>query len=163
MGKAPVTAGFNPRTHTGCDASYLKPYPRVASFNPRTHTGCDAQKEQPKEQPKSFNPRTHTGCDDHAKLLSYGILLFQSTHPHGVRLNDRKRLRSLSQCFNPRTHTGCDVYYCWCKKCKKVSIHAPTRGATQVFLSGPSLPVGFNPRTHTGCDYPVIRIGRIIG
>ena len=40
---------------------------------------------------KCFNPRTHTGCD---LLISSGegiLLLFQSTHPHGVRLPAGKR------------------------------------------------------------------------
>ena len=57
---------------------------------------------------KCFNPRTHTGCD---------------TSP--------KNNGSYYDCFNPRTHTGCDakekemvIQLC------KVSIHAPTRGAT---------------------------------
>ena len=54
----------------------------------------------------SFNPRTHTGCDC-SLVITVAIKLFQSTHPHGVRL--------LWSCFifihgsfNPRTHTGCD-------------------------------------------------------
>ena len=35
--------------------------------------------------------------------------LFQSTHPHGVRLKaSRGRIR-VSTGFNPRTHTGCDI------------------------------------------------------
>ena len=35
-------------------------------------------------------------------------VLFQSTHPHGVRLfyTTMTRIRT---CFNPRTHTGCDM------------------------------------------------------
>ena len=34
-------------------------------------------------------------------------LLFQSTHPHGVRHKDQVRLRQLRN-FNPRTRMGCD-------------------------------------------------------
>ena len=33
-----------------------------------------------------------------------------------------------------------------------VSIHAPTRGATQRFCRGHHTRQSFNPRTHTGCD-----------
>ena len=36
---------------------------------------------------KSFNPRTHTGCDRFLAIDGHLITLFQSTHPHGVRLN----------------------------------------------------------------------------
>ena len=53
--------------------------------------------------PWSFNPRTHTGCDEYNEFLQKQLSEFQSTHPHGVRL------ACLLAC---------------------VSIHAPTRGAT---------------------------------
>ena len=33
-----------------------------------------------------FNPRTHMGCDFAAVALSFAMMAFQSTHPHGVRL-----------------------------------------------------------------------------
>ena len=62
--------------------------------------------------------------------------MFQSTHPHGVRL---------WSVVKPKEE-------------EKVSIHAPTRGATPSpgpwTASGPS----FNPRTHTGCDFIRFRI-----
>ena len=77
--------------------------------------------------------------------------MFQSTHPHGVRL---KRFGGSAMRRN-------------------VSIHAPTRGATTQnsitkmgyefqsthphgvrhnCFAAFSPPNGFNPRTHTGCD-----------
>ena len=56
--------------------------------------------------------------------------LFQSTHPHGVRPYSIVRT-TLQPGFNPRTHTGCDVN---------------TAGAKRIVAC-------FNPRTHTGCDY----------
>ena len=34
--------------------------------------------------------------------------MFQSTHPRGVRRTRRRRQSRLSQCFNPRTRVGCD-------------------------------------------------------
>ena len=57
--------------------------------------------------------------------------MFQSTHPHGVRHN-----HVLGEYQGP-----------------SVSIHAPTRGATQNSAILWSLRGCFNPRTHTGCDY----------
>ena len=58
---------------------------------------------------KCFNPRTHTGCD---------------TSP--------KNNGSYYDCFNPRTHTGCDFIRSVKHLIVRVSIHAPTRGATTV-------------------------------
>ena len=56
-------------------------------------------------------------------------IMFQSTHPHGVR-HLAKSLTSLDCCFNPRTHMGCDS-----------NIVGRSR-----------LQRSFNPRTHMGCD-----------
>ena len=84
------------------------------------------------------------------------FLVFQSTHPHGVRREDatpttmnwqsfnprtltgcdRKKIPgpSKQRSFNPRTLTGCDStgHYQQCRR--DVSIHAPSRGATEVWL-----------------------------
>ena len=57
----------------------------------------------------SFNPRTHTGCD----------------HRHGCTPH-------LAASFNPRTHTGCDDFNFFLVDFLRVSIHAPTRGATKI-------------------------------
>ena len=103
--------------------------------------------------------------------------MFQSTHPHGVRLstsNKSTRLIWVSihaptrgatynadgtltnlKSFNPRTHTGCDVLKISETEIPSVSIHAPTRGATQRTPIYGYRASGFNPRTHTGCDYPI--------
>ena len=76
------------------------------SFNPRTHMGCDQISGAVASTADSFNPRTHMGCD-FASVISiiqsfvsihaptWGAtelfnanmqsLMFQSTHPHGVR------------------------------------------------------------------------------
>ena len=60
----------------------------------------------------SFNPRTHEGCDSLAGKINEEELMFQSTHPRGVR---------------PSWVTGLDSHYF-------VSIHAPTRGATVPYV-----------------------------
>ena len=59
-----------------------------------------------------FNPRTRKGCDQLHLIFDTTVSLFQSTHPQGVR-----RLRVLK-------------FYC----IQFVSIHAPARGATKMFL-----------------------------
>jgi len=77
-------------------------------FNPRTRTGCDQSTDTTGHGLKSFNPRTRTGCDEAADSPGTGTMLFQSTHPHGVR--QMTWLIKTVQCmrFNPRTRTGCD-------------------------------------------------------
>ena len=40
---------------------------------------------------------------------SYIRLLFQSTHPHGVRLRRVPLQYGIGMGFNPRTRTGCDA------------------------------------------------------
>ena len=121
-------------------------------FNPRTHTGCDpAFRSSPHYAIECFNPRTHTGCDVLDLLYFILIILFQSTHPHGVRLLPQSILcidttfqsthphgvRPAAAVepysffsFNPRTHTGCDGSITPFPFKSGVSIHAPTRGAT---------------------------------
>ena len=101
---------------------------------------------------KCFNPRTHTGCDFslffiyliidvsiHAPTRGatfidlfniFNVFVFQSTHPHGVRLATSNEVLQLQH----------------------VSIHAPTRGATSDLHDAQPKRQGFNPRTHTGCD-----------
>ena len=85
-----------------------------------------------------FNPRTHTGCD-----LAFDIYLlfvrFQSTHPHGVRLVPASAFRDLTKVSIHAPTRGATfdaVYSCFFRY---VSIHAPTRGATMP-LYIPSLP-----------------------
>ena len=81
------------------------------------------------------------------------IKLFQSTHPRGVRLGRLILPYFLLQYFNPRTHEGCDgrsLYYP--KPYLKISIHAPTRGATYLGAEQNIYTEDFNPRTHEGCD-----------
>ena len=169
----PMT-GFNPRTHTGCDLLPLLLLISRNSFNPRTHTGCDVKflhnnfiqsmfqsthphgvrllRNKPRICRSSFNPRTHTGCDKCTRSKFSTDDWFQSTHPHGVRhimistalasgsFNPRTHTGCdlptpknvhIVICFNPRTHTGCDNDYYRFSQWENVSIHAPTRGATQ--------------------------------
>ena len=56
--------------------------------------------------------------------------MFQSTHPHGVRLKSCRKWIMSVYGFNPRTRTGCDGY----------------NQMSDAFYRS------FNPRTRTGCD-----------
>ena len=106
---------------------------RQKRFNPRTRVGCDAATGDVHQTDGlvsihapawgatyrgfsniffkcGFNPRTRVGCDRRATEKHRSCLLFQSTHPRGVR---RSRV---CLCFTT----------CW------VSIHAPAWGATPI-------------------------------
>ena len=122
--------GFNPRTRVGCDDLHLASQEQQACFNPRTRVGCDMPSRPPAGLSPRFNPRTRVGCDTstassrhHSREVSihapaWGAtltimpfclmyILFQSTHPRGVRLASYG-FRYHPWCFNPRTRVGCD-------------------------------------------------------
>ncbi len=99
--------GFNPRTHAGCDTNVL--LVSWADLFQSTHPRGVRQRTTEKIlKQRRFNPRTHAGCDFSPRSKLIYTMVFQSTHPRGVR-----RVRRLLQ--NEKA---------------KVSIHAPTRGAT---------------------------------
>ena len=102
------------------------------SFNPRTHTGCDRALAFFLFSPISFNPRTHTGCDLHDFVLNLGPnsvsihaptrgatftilflilvqILFQSTHPHGVR-HDKQHHTNTPTMFQSTHPHGVRLY-----------------------------------------------------
>ena len=65
------------------------------------------------------------------KLERTGLALFQSTLPQGERLG--LAWRSLHDInFNPRSHKGSDVEDLYNNDDISISIHAPTRGATNL-------------------------------
>ena len=168
-----ICLSFNPRTHTGCDIQYGLFILSAFCFNPRTHTGCDAKWRHYHDSTYRFNPRTHTGCDFFLAFFPYIAGVFQSTHPHGVRLfgvcnNARNTLFQSTHPHGVRLvissvrgqqivsiHAptrGATLYELRVVLKIVVSIHAPTRGATRQIWERNKTILGFNPRTHTGCD-----------
>ena len=81
------------------------------------------------------------------------MILFQSTHPRGVRpfksLFDGG-LSCISIHAPTRGATRKNENY---NRKIIISIHAPTRGATFLYLKDLSQLHDFNPRTHEGCDF----------
>ena len=96
-----------------------------------------------------FNPRTRVGCDLRPTKHQHK-LVFQSTHPCGVRLKPCQS-NSPTNCFNPRTRVGCDVV---CTLVMPLHRFNPrTRvGCDCKYASVCLLLKGFNPRTRVGCD-----------
>ena len=128
VGKGSVS--FNPRTHVGCDAMQVSHDSCTLRFNPRTHVGCDtADTALSKKQIVSIHAPTWGAT----MTTNTGMarLVFQSTHPRGVRPRQTSSVCGRG-CFNPRTHVGCDGKSRHKSYGKQVSIHAPTWGATKL-------------------------------
>ncbi len=110
------------------------------------------------EQPPAFQSTHPRGVRLYLAHFFHLPNLFQSTHPRGVRRREEYVYRD-DKGFNPRTHAGCDVHLGdYEGKLLNVSIHAPTRGATQPPQLQSTPDACFNPRTHAGCDYNAIII-----
>ena len=129
-------------------------------------------------QPLLFQSTHPRGVRHLYRLVPRGERVFQSTHPRGVRLPIQRTPRA-GRYFNPRTHVGCDSLQPVGAEWTKISIHAPTWGATdsyfqanytlQLFQSTHPRGVrrfavwtifpaaNFNPRTHVGCDDDSLR------
>ncbi len=80
------------------------------NFNPRSHEGSDRCRVVPLLRPSDFNPRSHEGSDSLLLYKDARCDIFQSTLPRGERQ---------------------DIAYCKSVTIK-ISIHAPTRGATRI-------------------------------
>ena len=101
--------------------------------------------------PRCFNPRTHTGCDYASPSNCGSPMMFQSTHPHGVRRVNGVYVINIKKFQSTHPHGVRHGVEDAPVMAALVSIHAPTRGATRHFkVIGRSR--SFNPRTHTGCD-----------
>ena len=143
--------GFNSRTHAGCDKEGSQRQPYCPGFNSRTHAGCDIALNHsvndtfvsihaPTRGATALTPtckpfmrvsihaptRGATACSQ----CWQGTLPFQFTHPRGVRQAAGGQFRNRAWCFNSRTHAGCDPPRKFVALASNVSIHAPTRGAT---------------------------------
>ena len=70
----------------GCDSARHARYGETFSFNPRTHMGCDAAKKAAKARAKVSIHAPTWGATVIRSADNILSLLFQSTHPHGVRL-----------------------------------------------------------------------------
>ena len=98
---------FNPRTHTGCDCCPCQSADCLSvSIHAPTRGATARGFAMPSGQMfQSTHPHGVRLGDDYVGL---GGGQFQSTHPHGVRLSISTYKLPLRLCFNPRTHTGCD-------------------------------------------------------
>ena len=132
----PVPAYFNPRSHKGSDTPYCKIIIISVYFNPRSHKGSDTTCTVfARYSNFNFNPRSHKGSDEPSIMTFMRKIIFQSTLPQGERpIHAASWL--LRMHFNPRSHKGSDkTCGCYMYRATDISIHAPTRGATDESLT----------------------------
>ena len=121
-------------------------------FNPRTHMGCDAMGHYQLNIYNQFQSTHPHGVRLDSIVRSRYSLTFQSTHPHGVRPDVKRWYKSANEFQSTHPHGVRLPLQVDTKPDPNVSIHAPTWGATLAIRSTALFKKGFNPRTHMGCD-----------
>ena len=82
-----------------------------------------------------FNPRTHVGCDAPNFCALFHLLLFQSTHPRGVRPAFSHEKMKLFHISIHAPTWGATRSVARNRRFRGISIHAPTWGATRSVAS----------------------------
>ena len=124
----------------------------ILYFNPRSHERSDCYSNISLTFSSYFNPRSHERSD--ATTLRQGIYRLN----FNPRSHERSDLCNISlvyivEYFNPRSHERSDPQPTplVCPP-TFISIHAPTRGATQGVIDLHSGLYDFNPRSHERSD-----------
>ena len=78
--------------------------------------------------------------------------LFQSTLPRGERLLSCCLVSLRFYHFNPRSREGSDDKDAGTEHGRRISIHAPARGATEDMAEKLGISENFNPRSREGSD-----------
>ena len=143
---------FNPRSHERSDTM---PTPIKLS---RSHISIHAPTRGAtssvvclNSSMRNFNPRSHERSDHKALKLIVSFYQFQSTLPR----EERRLWRWLckhKRYFNPRSHERSDALASYFGTRTDISIHAPTRGATDYRRFNMSIKKNFNPRSHERSD-----------
>ena len=138
---------FQPRTRTGATSAFTT-FPSSSCFNPRTRTGCDCLEDEVNE---CLNVSTHAparGATSGYRSTSSAIM-FQPTHPHGVRLSIAFDMSKLLG-FQPTHPHGVRRMACCGDMGREQPSHAP---------AGCDLPANFlivqtkfQPTHPHGCD-----------
>ena len=78
------------------------------NFNPRSRMGSDFGANCQGISAENFNPRSRMGSDLLRAAAKLVALRFQSTLPHGERLDLRVKSQRVRKNFNPRSRMGSD-------------------------------------------------------
>ena len=141
---------FNPRSHERSDVmDGALDMETVISIHAPTRGATDGQQVF-LDFLRYFNPRSHERSDDVPYALVLAIIIsihaptrgatgsrcqnptqrqFQSTLPREERRSSMQT-KAIFRNFNPRSHERSDQVKCFNRLGEHISIHAPTRGAT---------------------------------
>ena len=122
--RAPAWGATSNGQWSGASAGY---------FNPRSHEGSDLLLTCRPTKMTHFNPRSHEGSDAQCIPCKTMQNSFQSALPRGERHRFTCYVPQAKD-FNPRSHEGSDFCALWDAASCKISIRAPTRGATGMGL-----------------------------
>ena len=167
-------AGFNPRARTGRDEVNRAVHEHALVSIHAPARGATESGQPPGQMRRGFNPRARTGRDllrgpgpaefkvsihapargATASKPDQQSARFQSTRPHGARLRIDKAGEGRCRFQSTRPHGArlCNEMQQQCTR--RVSIHAPARGATWLSCPRPGWFDCFNPRARTGRDPP---------
>ena len=106
-------SSFNPRTRVGCDFFRSLAFGTSGVSIHAPAWGATGVSRGFAAPIPCFNPRTRVGCDLRPLVRAFPILLFQSTHPRGVR-RQFICIKRTDSGFNPRTRVGCDCIFIKC-------------------------------------------------
>ena len=143
---------FNPRSHEGSDDITTGGTAYFVHFNPRSHEGSDPRTYNLRYSLQNFNPRSHEGSDLSITISCPTFATFQSTLPRRERPTFPNSTRALIrfQSTLPRRERRSRTF--WIGRDQRISIHAPTKGATQFDEQKRQDARYFNPRSHEGSD-----------
>ncbi len=153
--RRPTIRCFNPRPVWG-DTMRMRVRVSLIRFNPRPHMGGD-QLRGLSFCLRAVSIHAHTWGATPSVITFVLNSEFQSTPPHGGRPPTRPK-PTVARGFNPRPHMGGDAKDQFHLDCLKVSIHAPTWGATLFVLMQFLRLLGFNPRPHMGGDAALLEL-----
>ena len=124
--------------------------------------GCDRPQEEDKGG-AGISIHAPTWGATNGKISSFWSPKFQSTHPRGVRHVIKFLVTNVQQFQSTHPRGVRHVEYTSYVEHSRISIHAPTWGATLFTYFVNSLR-NFNPRTHVGCDFSIFfqRVGIFI-
>ena len=103
---------------------------KVTGFNPRSHEGSDGCRPLPERNDRVSIHAPTKGATEMSKFINADPDLFQSTLPRRERQVIGFISGATDICFNPRSHEGSDETSRIHGRRLRVSIHAPTKGAT---------------------------------
>ena len=145
------TGYFNPRSHKGSDMLQDMQHGVMYRISIHAPTRGATPTSEKRRSRRNFNPRSHKGSDSlsHASYSSYRYF-----NPRSHKGSDAPALQATYRpaYFNPRSHKGSDIIGGTRMDVKAISIHAPTRGATDNGSDNGGNNGDFNPRSHKGSD-----------